>query len=616
MGFSSTVKRSLELESDVIIGMIDTGVWPESQSFNDDGMGPPPKRWKGVCQTAGNFTCNNKIIGARTYVGDSARDTEGHGTHTASIAAGREVKDASFLGIGRGTVRGAVPSARIAIYKACGADGCDEHAALAAFDDAVGDGVDLISVSLGFAGKYEYNQDSVAVGAFHAMKRGILTVQAAGNEGPPVATIASMAPWIFTVAASTIDRRFFDRIQLGNGQTLVGDAVNMFESDGKMHPLVNACEVSASYCAKRETDCCRFGCVDRDIIKGKILFCDDGMFDIFDIMYGGAFGVIREGYTDFFSTSNIYPLPYAYVTTNASAVKSYLKSTKNPQANILPSEVIQDSSAPITASFSSRGPNIISKDILKPDVTAPGVSILAAYSPAAKISTAYGDERSTEYTVMSGTSMACPHVTGAAAYVKSFHLEWSPAAVKSSLMTTASAMTKSRPVFNHGAGHIHPAQAIDPGLVYDIEEADYIKMLCSEGYDAKQLEAISGEKIACPPTSTTTATKDLNYPSMTIGLHSDKPFHVNFTRTVTNVGSEGSTYTARLEPEPEFEVKISPSTLEFKALGEEKTFEVTITGSLDGRHYLDTSLVWSDGSHNVLPTIGCGKCHDLDELSN
>ncbi|KAL5991678.1 hypothetical protein ACLOJK_012587 [Asimina triloba] len=139
---------------DVIIGVIDSGVRPESDSFNDDGFGPPPKRWKGICQTAGNFTCNNKLIGARFYpegkprTNDSARDTQGHGTHTASTAAGREVKGASLFGLDPGTARGAVPSARTAVYKACWEFGCTDHNILAAFDDAIADDIDILSVSL------------------------------------------------------------------------------------------------------------------------------------------------------------------------------------------------------------------------------------------------------------------------------------------------------------------------------------------------------------------------------------------------------------------------------------------------------------------------------------
>ncbi|KAK1271741.1 hypothetical protein QJS04_geneDACA016197 [Acorus gramineus] len=148
MGFPQNVSRQT-FENDVVVGLLDTGVWPESDSFNDEGMGPPPAKWKGSCQSS-NFTCNNKIIGARFYhigdnsSGDSPRDTEGHGTHTASTAAGRQVSGANFFGLREGTARGGVPSARIAVYKVCWFDDCHDVDILAAFDDAIADGVDLI----------------------------------------------------------------------------------------------------------------------------------------------------------------------------------------------------------------------------------------------------------------------------------------------------------------------------------------------------------------------------------------------------------------------------------------------------------------------------------------
>ncbi|MBA0637924.1 hypothetical protein Godav_005265 [Gossypium davidsonii] len=228
MGFPQQVERAT-MESDVIIGVLDTGIWPESLSFDDKGLGPPPSKWKGSCQfqPQDNFTCNNKIIGAKYYRSDglflpddfeSPRDSDGHGTHTASTAAGNLVDGASLYAFGSGTARGGVPSARIAVYKICWSDGCEDADILAGFDDAISDGVDIISISVGGGQTKDYFEDAISIASFHAMKNGILTVSSAGNEGPGRSTISNFSPWSLSVAASTIDRKFSTKVQLGNNK--------------------------------------------------------------------------------------------------------------------------------------------------------------------------------------------------------------------------------------------------------------------------------------------------------------------------------------------------------------------------------------------------------------
>ncbi|CAI9101965.1 OLC1v1000140C1 [Oldenlandia corymbosa var. corymbosa] len=150
MSFPQSVHRHLEVESHIVIGFIDWGIWPELQAFDDHGFGPVPKKWKGACDGGKNFTCNKKLIGARNYVSeeDSTRDFYGHGTHVASTAAGNIVQNASFYRIGNGSARGAVPSARIAAYKACKLTAephaeCAEDRILAAFDDAIAEDDDI-----------------------------------------------------------------------------------------------------------------------------------------------------------------------------------------------------------------------------------------------------------------------------------------------------------------------------------------------------------------------------------------------------------------------------------------------------------------------------------------
>ncbi|KAK1389626.1 subtilisin-like protease SBT4.15 [Heracleum sosnowskyi] len=228
-------KRNPKAESNLIIGVLDTGIYVDSPSFNDKGFGPPPPKWKGKCAPAANFTgCNNKVIGAQYFnlAGSpvdqlSPVDTEGHGTHTASTAAGNSVTRASLYGLAEGTAKGGVPSARIAAYKVCWSVGCQDMDMLAAFDAAIADGVDVISVSIGGPARF-YFEDSMAIGAFHAMKKGIMTACAAGNYGPDTSTIQNVAPWIFTAGASSIDRQFETDVKLGNGMTTKGISINTY----------------------------------------------------------------------------------------------------------------------------------------------------------------------------------------------------------------------------------------------------------------------------------------------------------------------------------------------------------------------------------------------------
>ncbi|KAH9606404.1 hypothetical protein KSS87_004626 [Heliosperma pusillum] len=600
LGVPEPTPERLNAESDIIIGVIDSGIWPESPSFNDDGLSPVPNKWKGGCHGGTNFTCNKKIIGARGYTED-VRDTEGHGTHTASTAAGREVEGASFYGIANGTARGGVPSARIAVYKACGVGGCQDKDVLAAFDDAIADGVDMITISLG-GSSVEFYEDTIAIGAFHAMAKGVLTVQSAGNEGDEKASTASLAPWLFSVAASTTDRRIIANVTLGNGKTLTGNSVNAFELKGDKFPLLYG-KGTTTVCEEADAKRCLERCLDRRLVRGKILVCD----------YNTALGVFRAGalgslaVTRFDNVSYIFPFPAATLNpSDFEALKSYLNSTESPVGNILKSEATNDTNAPFVAKFSSRGPNSIASDILKPDISAPGVDILAAYSPEASVSSPE-DKRSVKYSVLSGTSMACPHVAGAAAYLKSVHPDWSPAAIKSALMTTAAPMSPTKnpdAEFAYGSGHLNPVSATNPGLVYDATVNDYIKFLCKSGCEPANIALITGNKNISCPEEIDPSPKDVNYPSMAALVDADKPFNVKFSRNVTNVGNSSSTYKANVISGSNIQVGVKPDTLSFKSLKETYSFDVVVTGKGFPYSSLATaSLVWSDGIYTVRSPI-------------
>ncbi|WZZ31521.1 hypothetical protein YC2023_014922 [Brassica napus] len=574
-------KRNPAVESDTIIGVLDIGIWPESESFSDKGFGPPPKKWKGVCSGGKNFTCNNKLIGARDYTGEGTRDLDGHGSHTSSIAAGNAVAGASFFGIGNGTARGGVPAARIAAYKVCNSTDCTDDAILSAFDDAIADGVDLISISIGGEEALSYEEDTTAIGAFHAMAKGILTVNSAGNSGPSPTTVSSVAPWILTVAASTTNREFLTKVVIQNGKTLSGRSVNAFDLQGKNYPLVFAIRQ----------------------VKGNNIFVSRYSFGS-DV----AVATIINDRTNF---ATISPHPLSAISPDDfDFLVSYVNSTKSPQGTVLKTEAVFYQKAPKVASFSSRGPNTIAVDLLKPDITAPGVEILAAFSPLGSPSEdKERDQRHVKYSVLSGTSMSCPHVTGVAAYIKTFHPDWSPAVIQSAIMTTAWSMNASdtgvaSTEFAYGAGHVDPIAALNPGLVYELDKADHITFLCGLNYTSKTLKLITGEAVTC---TGNTLPRNLNYPSMSAKLSkTNSSFTISFNRTVTNVGTPTSTYKSQvvLNHGTKLSVKVSPDVLFMKSVNEKQSFTVTVSGdNIDPNLPSSASLIWSDGTHNVRSPI-------------
>ncbi|WCJ19707.1 Subtilisin-like protease SBT4.6 [Euphorbia peplus] len=608
MSFPHNVTRST-YESDIIIGMFDTGIWPESESFNDKGFGPPPTKWKGVCQGNSNFTCNNKVIGARYYHREeelspedipSPRDSAGHGTHTSSIAAGGIVEMASFLGLASGTARGAVPSARIAVYKICWRDGCSEADILAAFDDAIADGVDIISLSVGVSPPGDYFQDSIPIGSFHAMKNGILTSNSAGNGGPSSETLVNFAPWALSVAASTIDRMFISKVKLGNGAIYEGLSINTFDTENKMYPIIHGPD------AENTTNTgnswlCTPGSLNKTMVEGKIVVCDDASSASLGAIYAGAVGsIMRKGRLE--DIERTYDLPASVISMSDEAdILEYIGSTSEPTATIMKSTAYKNKLAPSVASFSSRGPNPVTRDIIKPDLTAPGVNILAAWTRASPVTP---DNQTVPFYIISGTSMSCPHASAAAAYVKSFHPTWSPDAIKSSLMTTAYKMnadTNPDAEFGYGSGHINPAKAADPGLVYDAGEDDYVRFLCGEGYSSKQLRLIAGDDKSCSE-GTNGTVWDLNYPSFALSTKYEESITRIFHRTVTNVGSAGCSYKAIVKAPAGLQIQVQPSVLSFRSIGETQSFVVTVKATMI-KCMISGSLVWDDGIHKVRSPI-------------
>ncbi|XP_058094962.1 subtilisin-like protease SBT1.2 [Magnolia sinica] len=589
----------------MIIGVLDTGVWPESPSFNDHRMPPVPKRWSGICEEGQNFNssfCNRKLIGARFYIKGhrasssplvspsvmeyvSPRDAHGHGTHTSSTAAGSSVPAASVLGIGEGEARGMAPGAHIAIYKVCWFNGCYSSDILAGMDDAIRDGVDVLSLSLGGFPIPLY-EDSIAIGGFRAIEKGISVICAAGNNGPILNSVANEAPWITTVGASTLNRRFPAIVRLGDGQTLYGESMY----PGNRHPNIGQ-RLKLVYGGKNGAEFCFKGSLSKARVSGKMVVCDRGATgrsmkgQVVKESGGAALILANTEIEQEEDSVDVHVLPATLISYAESIrLKKYLNSTTRPTARIeFGGMVIGKSRAPSIALFSSRGPSLANPSILKPDVIAPGVNIIAAWPTNLGPTGLQEDSRRVNFTVMSGTSMACPHVSGIAALVHSIHPSWSPAAIKSAIMTTADVsdhlgkpiMDGSKPAgpFALGAGHVNPMKAIDPGLVYDIKPDEYITHLCTLGYTRSEIFTITHRSVNCRKIMLRSRDFSLNYPSLSVIFKHGRTRKM-IKRRLTNVGLPNSSYSVDMVAPQGVKVRVRPESLKFSHLYESKYYRI------------------------------------------
>lgn len=588
-----------------IIGVLDTGIWPESPSFDDSLMPPAPRKWRGVCQEGQNFTtsnCNNKIIGARFFSKGhsvasssptpntvieyaSARDSHGHGTHTSSTAGGARVPMASVLGNGAGVARGIAPGAHIAVYKVCWFSGCYSSDVLAAMDAAIRDGVDILSLSLGGFPLPLY-EDSIAIGSFRAMEHGISVICAAGNNGPIQNSVANEAPWISTIGASTLDRRFPAIVRMGNGKMLYGESMY----PGKRIPSYEK-ELDLIYVTGGEmgSEFCLSGSLPKAKVRGKMVVCDRGVNGRAEKGQavkeaGGAAMVLANTAINLDEDSvDVHVLPATLIGFDESVeLKSYMNSTRKPRARILfGGTQVGKSRAPAVAQFSSRGPSFSNPSILKPDVIAPGVNIIAAWPQNLGPTGLPGDSRRVNFTVMSGTSMACPHVSGIAALVHSAHPKWSAAAVKSAIMTTADVndhfgkpiMDGDKPagVFATGAGQVNPEKAVNPGLIYDIQPDEYVTHLCTLGYTSPEIFTITHRNVSCHGILQKNRGFSLNYPSVSV-IFKRGVVRKMIKRRLTNVGSPNSIYSVEVVAPEGVEVRIKPRRLVFRHVNQSLSY--------------------------------------------
>ncbi|RVW49786.1 Subtilisin-like protease SBT1.7 [Vitis vinifera] len=518
---------------DMIIGILDSGIWPESESFKDKGMAPVPDRWRGACESGVEFNssyCNRKLIGARSF----SKGMKQRGLNISLPDDYDSPRD--FLGHGL-THR----QPQLGVH-----DSSDPEAAasdtLAGMDQAIAD---------------------------------------AGNAGPHGYTIFNGAPWITTIGAGTIDRDYAADVTLGNGILRVrGKSVypeDVFISNVPLY--------FGHGNASKET--CDYNALEPQEVAGKIVFCDfPGGYQQDEIERVGAAGAIF----------------------------------KNPVVDIkFQKTVLGAKPAPQVAWFSSRGPSRRAPMILKPDILAPGVDILAAWAPNIGITPIGDDYLLTDYALLSGTSMASPHAVGVAALLKSAHPDWSPAAIRSAMMTTAYLLDNTQgPIMDmttgvagtpldFGAGHINPNMAMDPGLVYDIEAQDYINFLCGLNYTSKQIKIITRRsKFSCDQ-----ANLDLNYPSFMVLLNNTNTTSYTFKRVLTNVENTHTVYHASVKQPSGMKVSVQPSIVSFAGKYSKAEFNMTVEINLgDARPQSDYIgnfgyLSWweANGTHVVSSPI-------------
>ncbi|XP_047043731.1 subtilisin-like protease [Lolium rigidum] len=580
----------------VIIGVLDTGIYAQHPSFDDAGIPPPPSKWKGSCHGAAR--CNNKLIGAKftsVFANDSADDT-GHGTHTSSTAAGNFVRGASVHGLGRGTAAGIAPGAHLAMYRVCTIHGCATSDIVAGFEEAVKDGVDVLSVSLVPFFDVNFSEDPVAIGAFSAVAKGIVVVAAAGNNGPK-SFLANSAPWLLTVAAGSVDRSFEAVVQLGNGNHINGETFNQISnSSAKPFPL---------YLDKH----CK-SLAGRNV-SGKIVICHNtgsiNNTDISAIINAGATGIVLINRKDagFTTLLEDYGNVVQLTVSDGMKITDYVSTTSEATAKVIyKNTVLGVRPSPTVASFSPRGPSSFSPGVLKPDVLAPGLNILAAWPPL----TMFG---SGPFNIRSGTSISTPHVSGIAALVKCSHPDWSAAAIKSAILTTSD-ITDSigDPILDEqhqratayamGAGHVHPTKATDPGLVYDLGTTEYAGYICGLLGDQALAVIVRNPRLSCKMLPKIPESQ-LNYPTITVPLRT-RPFTLN--RTVTNVGSANSVYTLKIEVPKSLIVSVYPETLVFSKVGQKVSYTITVSSHVNaGKKFMEGSLSWVSGHYVVRSPI-------------
>lgn len=574
----------------VVVAMIDTGIWPENPSFAGSPLDRATRNrlypgFTGTCTAAERWSrsaCNDKIVAADWFVKGfgaddlssaeylSARDGSGHGSHTAAIAAGNADVDVTIDGQRFGELSGAAPGAALAIYKACWSspnpahDGCTTADTVAAIDQAVSDGVDVINYSA--SSPSHKTDDPVQLAFLNAAAAGVFVSTSAGDGGPAPGSVGYSAPWITTVGASTASG-FGGTVRLGDGRAFAGSMVS--DQTVARAPLVYARDAARRGVDRGDAALCLPGTLDASVADGAVVICDRGdsarITKSAEVQQAGGVAMVLANTAPGGSYADVHAVPTVQVpVSEGDAIKRYAARAATPTAVIGPATT-STIAAPTMTDFSGRGP-VAGSDVLKPDLTAPGVDIVSAVAPPSNFGRLWD--------LYSGTSMAAPRVAGTAAVIRAAHPLWSPAAVKSALQTTATPLADGAGPLQRGAGELAPLAARDPGLVYDTPAAAW-----RHPDDAR-----------------------LNQASIAV---SSLVAETRVSRTVTNVGGRSETYTAQLSGLRGVAARVNPSTLRL-APGESATFRVTFTAQRAARYgaYTAGTLTWTGSlGHRVTSPV-------------
>ncbi|KAI8571441.1 hypothetical protein RHMOL_Rhmol01G0120700 [Rhododendron molle] len=658
----------------IVIGFVDSGIYPHHPSFatyNEEPYGPLPK-YKGKCEvdpgTKRSF-CNGKIIGAQHFAEAaiaagvfnpeidfaSPLDGDGHGSHTAAIAAGNNGIPVRMHGHEFGKASGMAPRARVAVYKALyrlfGGFVAD---VVAAIEQAVHDGVDILNLSMS-PNSPPATTKTTFLNPFDAtllsaVKAGVFVAQAAGNGGPFPKTLLSYSPWIASVAAAIDDRQYKNHLTLGNGKILPGMGLSPATHANRTFTMVAANDVllDSSVMKYSPSDCQRPEVLHKNLVEGNILLCGYSfnfvvgtasikkvsetakslgaigfVLAVENVSPGAKFDPVPVGVPGIVITDvskSMELIDYYKISTArdwTGRVKSF-KATGSIGDGLIP---VLHKSAPQVALFSARGPNIKDysfqdADLLKPDILAPGSLIWAAWALNGTDEPNYLGEG---FAMISGTSMAAPHIAGIAALIKQKHPHWSPAAIKSALMTTSTTLDRSeRPIqaqvysgsetvtlvpatpFDYGSGHVNPRAALDPGLIFDAGYEDYLGFLCTiPGINAQEIKNYTNSQC----NYTLGRPSNLNTPSITI---SHLVGTQTVTRTVTNVAAE-ETYVITARMAPAVAIETNPPAMTLRPSASRK-FTVTLTvRSVTGSYSFGEVLMKGSRGHRVrIPVVAMG----------